>query len=116
MVPSQLKVLIAEGTPMIMVVIMNPPPRAGFIPDTNIWWPHTIQGRKAIDAIAVSHRPIAENRFARERCNEFRRNPHRRQNHDVNFGMAEEPEQMLPQQRLAAPCGDEEMRPGQAGG
>src|SRR4029453_6056111 len=47
-VPSQLKVLMADGTAMIIVVIMNDRPRAGFIPDTNMWWPYTTQERKAM--------------------------------------------------------------------
>ena len=38
-VPSQLNVLMAEGTAMIIVVIVNDTPRAGFMPDMNMWWP-----------------------------------------------------------------------------
>ena len=37
-VPSQLNVLMAEGTAMIIVVTMKPS-RAGFMPLTNMWWP-----------------------------------------------------------------------------
>ncbi len=47
-VPNQLNVLMAEGTAMIMVVIMKDRPRAGFMPDTNMWWPYTTQLRKAM--------------------------------------------------------------------
>src|SRR5688572_10132473 len=50
-VPSQLNVLMAEGTAMIMVVIMNDMPRAGFMPLTNMWWPYTIHDRKAMPII-----------------------------------------------------------------
>ena len=38
-VQSQLNVLMADGTAMIIVVTMNPMPRAGFMPLTNMWWP-----------------------------------------------------------------------------
>ena len=50
-VPSQLNVLIAEGTAMTIVVIMNAMPSVGFMPDWNMWWPHTIQLRKAMAII-----------------------------------------------------------------
>ena len=51
-VPSQLKTLMADGTAMMIVVIMNVVPSSGFIPLWNMWWPHTIQPRKAIAMIA----------------------------------------------------------------
>ncbi len=50
-VPSQLKVLIAEGTAMTIVVIMKVMPSAGFMPLWNMWWPHTIQLRNAMAII-----------------------------------------------------------------
>src|SRR5215813_9726129 len=50
-VPSQLKVLIAEGTAMTIVEIMNVVPSSGFMPDWNMWWPHTIQPRPAMPII-----------------------------------------------------------------
>jgi hypothetical protein len=50
-VPSQLNVLIAEGTAMTIVVVMNAIPSVGFIPDWNMWCPHTIQLRPAIAMI-----------------------------------------------------------------
>ena len=51
-VPIQLKVLIAEGTAINMVVIIKAAPNLGFIPLWNMWCPHTIQLRKAIAIIA----------------------------------------------------------------
>ena len=56
-VPSQLKVLMAEGTPMTIVVSMKLVPSVGFMPLWNMWWPHTIQARKAM--------PMIENAIAR---------------------------------------------------
>src|SRR6266550_6547818 len=50
-VPSQLNVLMADGTAMIIVVTMNAMPSAGFIPLTNMWWPYTIHERNAMAII-----------------------------------------------------------------
>src|SRR3990167_2444824 len=47
-VPSQLNVLIADGTAMTMVETMKLVASAGFMPLWNMWWPHTIHERKAI--------------------------------------------------------------------
>ncbi len=38
-VPSQLNVLMAEGTAMIIVVTVKAIPSAGLMPLTNMWWP-----------------------------------------------------------------------------
>src|SRR2546425_1112687 len=51
-VPIQLNTLIAEGTAMIRVDTMNVDPSVGFMPLTNMWWPHTIQPRNAMPTIA----------------------------------------------------------------
>ena len=56
-VPSQLKVLIADGTAITMVVIMNAVPSNGFMPLTNIWWPQTIHDKKAIAIIENAIEP-----------------------------------------------------------
>src|SRR5262245_65567927 len=47
-VPSQLKVLMADGTAMTIVDIMKLVPSAGLMPLWNMWWPHTIQERPAM--------------------------------------------------------------------
>ena len=49
-VPSQLKVFTALGSAIIIVETMKVIPRAGFMPDMNIWWPQTIKPRPAIPA------------------------------------------------------------------
>src|SRR3982074_2139160 len=51
-VPSQLKTLMADGMAIIIVESMNVAPRAGFMPDWNMWWPHTMNPSPAIPAIA----------------------------------------------------------------
>ena len=55
-VPSQLNVLIADGTAMTIVVTMKVMPSVGFMPLRNMWWPQTIQDRNAM--------PIIENTMA----------------------------------------------------
>src|SRR5207302_399459 len=51
-VPIQLNVFTAEGTAITSVETMNDDPSVGFMPLTNMWWPHTIQPRNAIATIA----------------------------------------------------------------
>src|SRR3989304_2914437 len=50
-VPSQLNVLIALGRAMNMVATMNVMPSTGFMPETNMWWPHTMNPSPAMPAI-----------------------------------------------------------------
>src|SRR5215475_3414256 len=50
-VPNQLNVFTAEGTAISSVVSVNTEPRKGFIPLTNIWWPHTTKLRTAMATI-----------------------------------------------------------------
>ncbi len=50
----------------------------------------------------VQNRPVSEQFLARKHREDFRHDSHRRQQHDVHFRVAEEPEQVLPQQRIAA--------------
>ena len=69
------------------------------------------------------HRAIAEDRFSGKRRENVRSQTHARQDGYIDFRVAEEPEQMLPQDRRAArmrlydildvkPCGNKETRPG----
>src|SRR5688500_19390918 len=41
-VPSQLNTFTALGKAIIIVLTMNVMPRSGFMPEINMWWPHTI--------------------------------------------------------------------------
>src|SRR5262245_44809785 len=50
-VPSQLNVLMAEGTAMTIVEIMKAVPSDGFMPLWNMWWPQTMNPRPAIPMI-----------------------------------------------------------------
>ncbi len=56
------------------------------------------------------HRGIAEHRTPRERRDDRRHHAERRHDDDVDLGMAEEPEQVLPQERVAALGGIVEVR------
>lgn len=51
-VPSQLKVLMAEGTAIMIVEAMKVVPSVGFIPDWNMWCPQTMYPRPVIVAMA----------------------------------------------------------------
>ena len=101
-VPSQLKILIADGTAMTIVEIMKVVPSVGFMPLWNMWWPHTIKPRNAMPSDRVDHRAVAEDRLAREDGEDVGDDAHRRQDHDVDLGVPEEPEEVLPEERLTA--------------
>ena len=51
-VASQLNTLTADGIAISSVVKVNTDPKKGFIPVINIWCPHTIKDKKAINNIA----------------------------------------------------------------
>ncbi len=53
---------------------------------------------------------VAEQRLARERRQHLGHDPHGRQDQDVHFGVAENPEEVLPQKGRRAGTGQEEMR------
>ncbi len=101
-VPSQLNVLMAEGTAMTIVESMNVVPRIGFIPLMNMWWPQTMNPRPAIPHHRIDHRAVAEDGLAAEDGQDLRGDAHRRQDHDVDLGVAEEPEEVLPEEQLPA--------------
>src|SRR5438552_119093 len=50
-VPSQLKTFTALGRAISIVETMNVMPSTGFMPDTNMWCPHTIKPRPAMPEI-----------------------------------------------------------------
>ena len=55
-------------------------------------------------------RLVAEDRLAREHRQDLRDHPEGRQDHDVDLGVPEEPEQVLPEHRVPAAGGVEERR------
>src|SRR2546425_11978471 len=54
-------------------------------------------------------RSVTEQRLPGKRRQHLRDDAHRWQNQDVDLGVAEHPEEMLPQDRIAAASGHEEM-------
>jgi len=67
----------------------------------NMWWPQTRNPKKPDAQDGVDHGLVSEHRLARERGEQLRGHAHARQDGNVDFGVAEEPEQMLPEQRRA---------------
>ena len=53
-VPSQLNVLIAEGTPMPMVMMEKANALYGLMPLMNMWWPHTMKPRNPMAMMAYT--------------------------------------------------------------
>src|SRR5678815_6113903 len=53
-VPSQLKVLIAEGTPIAMVMSEKAKAEYGLMPLMNMWWPQTMNPRMPIAMMAYT--------------------------------------------------------------
>ncbi len=51
-----------------------------------------------------NHWQVAKDRLAREGCNHMADDAEGRQNHDVNLGVTEEPEDVLEQDRVTAAC------------
>ena len=51
MVPIQLKTLMPLGSAISMVETMNDTARIWFMPEMNMWWPHTIKPNPAIAVI-----------------------------------------------------------------
>ena len=98
-VPSQLKVLMAEGTPMLMVSIEKREGRVGaHAADKHVMAPDR-ESEESDGEHGVDHRAIAEDRLARERGEKMRGHAHAGKNGDVNLGMAEEPKEVLPKNR-----------------
>ena len=104
-VPSQLKTFTALGRAIIIVEIMNVSAQAR----VHAGLEHVVapdDEAQAGDAgDRVDHRLVAEQRLAGERGDDVGDHAHRRQDHDVHGRVRVEPEQVLPQQRLAAAGG-----------
>ena len=106
-VPSQLNVLMAEGTAMIIVVTMKAMPSAGFMPLHEHVVAVDDPGQERDGDHREGHGVVAEDRLAREDGQDLRGDAHGGQDQDVDLGVPEVPEQVLPQQRLAAARGQE---------
>ena len=87
---------------MISVVVAKKKPKYGFMPLTYMWCAHTTKLRHADREDRPHHHPVAEDVAAGVRAEQVGDDAERRQRDDVDLGMAEEPEQVLEQQRAAA--------------
>ena len=76
--------------------------QAGLRPTANMWCAQTPKPRKPIATDADDHERVAEERLAREDRHDLGHDAEGRQDEDVDLGVAEEPEEVLPEQRVAA--------------
>ncbi len=107
--PIQLKIFTPVGTAMSIVDTENAETATGPRPTANMWWTHTPQPMKPMAMPGEHHDRVAEQRLAGEDRQDLGDDAHGRQDQDVHLGMAEEPEQVLPQHRVAAGGGVEEV-------
>ena len=80
-------------------------------PVVNMWCAHTPIESPAMANAAITMSNIAENRLVRERRDDLGDHAEVRQDHHVDFGMAEEPEQVLVEHWIAAVEWVEEAAP-----
>jgi hypothetical protein len=67
-----------------------------------MWCTHNPKPMKPVATERQHHRRVAKHRPPRERGDDRRHHAERRHEDDVDLGMTEEPEQVLPEQRIAA--------------
>ena len=101
-VPSQLKIFTPVGTAMSIVERPNAEFATGPSPMANMWCAHTPQPDEPDRDAGEHDERVAEQRLAREHRQDLGDDAHAGQDQDVHLGMAEQPEQVLLQQRVAA--------------
>ena len=79
-----------------------------------MWCAHTPNAEEADQDAGVHHHRVAEQRLAGERRQDLRHEAERRQDQDVDLGVSEDPEQMLPEQRVGPGLDLVEVRPEEA--
>ena len=105
-VASQLKILMPVGTAMSIVLTAKTASAIGPMPTANMWCAQTPKPRKPMsDAASRPSTGVAEERLAREDRQDLGDDAHGRQDQDVDLGVAEDPEQVLPEERVAAAPG-----------
>ena len=96
------EIRITDGIEMMNVVTWKNPVSVVPMPVRNMWWAQTTIDMPPMNSTARDHQPVAPQRPPRIRRDHFGDDAHRRQDQDVDLGMSEKPEQVLPQQRIAA--------------
>ena len=94
--------MITDGIEMIIVVVWKKALIVVPMPVRNMWCAHTTNDMNPRKTVANDHRLVAPQRLARVVGDDLRHDSHRRQDQHVNLGMRKEPEEVLPQQRVAA--------------
>ena len=109
-VAIQLKIFTPVGTPIRIVDMPNAEFATVPSPVVYMWCTQTPQLMNPMAIPREHDERIAEQRLARERGQDLGDDAHRRQDEDVHLRMAEQPEHVLPEQRVAARVRVEEVR------
>ena len=109
-VASHEKTLMPVGTAMVMLDRPKNASATSPRPTVNMWCAQTVTDRNAMAMPEATIDPVAEDRLAGEDRDDLRDDAEGRQRHDVHLGVAEVPEQVLPQDRVAAVAHVEEVR------
>ena len=111
MVPIQLKIFTPVGTAMSIVVQREDRVRhRAHAGREHVVAPHA-EAQEGDERAREDHRGVAEQRLPREDRQHLGDDAEGRQDQDVHLGVAEDPEQVLPEHRVAAAAGNEEVRP-----
>ena len=100
-VAIQLKILTAVGTAMSIVVVEKAASATGPRPVVNMWCDHTPKPTKPIMMPEKMTKGAPKSGFFAKVGRTSDTRPIGRQDEDVDLGVAEEPEEVLPQQRVA---------------
>ena len=102
MVAIQLRIFTPVGTAMNIVDTEKAATEIGPMPEANMWWAHTPQPMKPMAMPENDHERVAEDRLAGEHRDDLGHDPEGRQDQDVDLRVPEDPEQVLPEQRVGA--------------
>ena len=108
MVAIQAKTWMPLGMATAMLAAEKKPRESCGMPVANMWWTHRPKRQEAGADDRQHDQPVADERRLRHGGHDHRHHAGGRQEDDVDLRVAEEPEQVLPQQRVAALLGDEE--------
>ena len=94
--------ITTDGIEMIIVVVWKNAAIVVPMPVMNMWCAQTMNDMKPEEDQRVDHRAVAPERLAGVVGDHLGHDAHRRQDQHVDLGVGEEPEQVLPEQRVAA--------------
>ena len=94
--------MTTDGIEMIIVVTWKNALMVVPMPVMNMWCAQTMNDMKPEEDDRIDERLVAPERLARVVRDHLRDDAHRRQDEHVHLGMREEPEQVLPEERVAA--------------